>query len=77
MLKLQCIGSLFNLSIHLVDGRLENNLGDVSLDLECRSDKVIVNRERLGREVDGLNLLEGGQAIVFHLCVHFLDDGFL
>ena len=27
--------------------------------------------------MDGLNLLEGDQAIVFHLCVHFLDDGFL
>ena len=27
--------------------------------------------------MDSLDLLEGSQAIVFHLCVHFLDDGFL
>lgn len=27
--------------------------------------------------MDGLNLLEGRQAIVCHLCVHLLDDGFL
>ena len=27
--------------------------------------------------MDSLDLLEGGQPIVFHLCVHFLDDGFL
>ena len=40
---LQYTGSLIVLSVHLVDGLLENNLGDVSLDLECRSDEIIVN----------------------------------
>ena len=40
---LKYTGSLRVLCVHLFDGLLENNLGDISLDLKRWSDKVIVN----------------------------------